>query len=54
MTRARPAHRANQRFTDSWGCVWEAAIDGLEGVVIEHLKRFAFREDFGDVQWTKG
>ena len=31
-----PAHRAHQRFTDSWGCVWEAAIDGLEGVVIEH------------------
>lgn len=31
-----PAHRARQRFTDSWGCVWEAAIDGLEGVVVEH------------------
>jgi len=31
-----PAHRAGKRFTDAWGCVWEAAIDGLEGVVVEH------------------
>lgn len=31
-----PAYRAHERFTDSWGCVWEAAIDGLEGVVVEH------------------
>jgi len=30
-----PAHRANQRFTDAWGCVWETAIDGLEGQVVE-------------------
>jgi uncharacterized protein len=25
----------------------------LEGVVIEHLKRFAFREDLGDVQLSR-
>ena len=31
-----PAHRAGEAFTDSWGCVWEAAIDGLEGVVTRH------------------
>ena len=31
-----PAHRAGEKFTDAWGCVWEAAIDGLEGVVVEH------------------
>ena len=31
-----PAHRAGERFTDSWGCVWESAINGIEGVVIEH------------------
>lgn len=31
-----PAQRANERFTDAWGCVWYDAIDGLEGQVIEH------------------
>jgi uroporphyrinogen decarboxylase len=30
------AHRAGERFRDAWGCVWESAIDGLEGVVVEH------------------
>ena len=29
------AHRANERFTDAWGCVWHSAIDGIEGVVVE-------------------
>ena len=31
----------------------DATLERMQGVVIEHLKRFAFREDFGDVQWTK-
>ena len=31
----------------------EATLERTQGVVIEHLKRFAFREDFGDVQWIK-
>jgi hypothetical protein len=31
----------------------DAALERMQGVVIEHLKRFSFREDFGDVQWTK-
>ena len=31
-----PAHRAGERFTDAWGCVWHSAIDGLEGVVEEN------------------
>ncbi len=30
-----PAHRANEKFTDAWGCVWESSIDGLEGQVIK-------------------
>jgi len=29
------AYRAGERFTDNWGCVWESAIDGIEGVVTE-------------------
>ncbi len=30
-----------------------ATLERMQGVVIEHLKRFAFREDFGDVRWTR-
>jgi hypothetical protein len=25
----------------------------MEGVVVEHLKRFSFREDLGDIHWTR-
>jgi hypothetical protein len=31
-----PAHRAHERFTDAWGCVWYDTINGLEGQVVEH------------------
>ena len=31
----------------------EATLIRLERVVIEHLKRFAFREDLGEVQWSR-
>ena len=31
----------------------DATLERTQGVVIEHLKRFAFREDFGEVKWTK-
>lgn len=31
----------------------EAGLARLEGVVVEHLKRFAFREEFGEVVWTR-
>jgi hypothetical protein len=31
----------------------DAALERMQGVVIDHLKRFAFREDLGDVQWTR-
>ena len=30
-----------------------ATLERMQGVVIEHLKRFAFREDLGNVQWTR-
>src|SRR5215470_5814135 len=29
------------------------ALARMEGVVVDHLKRFSFREDFGDIQWTR-
>ena len=29
-----------------------ATLERMQGVVIDHLKRFAFREDLGDVRWT--
>ena len=32
----------------------DAAVERMQGVVIEHLKRFAFREELGEVTWTKG
>ncbi|WP_315832846.1 DUF2218 domain-containing protein [Bradyrhizobium prioriisuperbiae] len=25
----------------------------MEGVVVEHLKRFSFREDLGEIRWTR-
>ena len=31
----------------------DATLERMQGVVIDHLKRFAFREDLGDVTWTK-
>lgn len=31
----------------------DATLERTQGVVIDHLKRFAFREDFGDVRWTR-
>ncbi len=31
----------------------DPALERIQGVVIEHLKRFAFREDFGEVTWTR-
>ena len=31
----------------------DATLERMQGVVIEHLKRFAFREDFGEVQWER-
>ena len=30
-----------------------ATLERMQGVVIEHLKRFSFREELGDVQWEK-
>ena len=31
----------------------DATVERMQGVVIEHLKRFAFREDLGEVSWTR-
>jgi len=28
-------------------------LERTQGVVVEHLKRFAFREDFGAIRWTR-
>lgn len=29
------------------------ALTRLEGVVVEHLKRFSFREDLGNIEWSR-
>jgi hypothetical protein len=31
----------------------DATLERMQGVVIEHLKRFAFREDLGEVKWER-
>ena len=31
----------------------DATLQRTQGVVIDHLRRFAFREDFGDVKWER-
>lgn len=31
-----PAYTAGVPFTDAWGCVWETAVNGIEGVVTHH------------------
>ena len=31
----------------------DATLEHTQGVVIEHLKRFAFREELGTVQWER-
>ncbi|GAC1338956.1 MAG: DUF2218 domain-containing protein [Beijerinckiaceae bacterium] len=31
----------------------DASLTRLEGVVVEHVKRFAFREDLGNVAWSR-
>lgn len=31
----------------------ETTLERTQNVVVDHLKRFAHREDLGDIQWTK-
>jgi len=31
----------------------DATLERMQGVVIDHLKRFAFREDLGNVMWVR-
>lgn len=31
----------------------DATVERMQGVVIEHLKRFAFREELRDVRWER-
>jgi uncharacterized protein len=31
----------------------DETMERMQGVVIEHLKRFAFREELGDVKWER-
>ncbi len=31
----------------------EATLERTQNVVVDHLKRFAFREELGDVRWNR-
>ena len=58
-------YRAGERFTDTWGCVWENVFGGLEGQVVGHpladWSALATYEppdpmvsgDLGPVDWTE-
>ncbi len=42
-----PGRRAGETYTDAWGSIWRAAIDGIAGAVIEHpLSDWADLEGF--------
>jgi uncharacterized protein len=28
-------------------------LDRMEGVIVDHLKRFAFREELGEIAWSR-
>jgi len=34
-TAEKPRSDEHERYQDSWGCTWERALDGLEGIVID-------------------
>ena len=36
IPRHAPWRRAEKPYTDSWGCVWQTAEDGITGAVVEH------------------
>ena len=65
---SRYLHKGHIPFADGRVCKLEAtpetltlraeapdqeALERLQRVVVEHVKRFAFREDLGEVQWTR-
>ena len=31
----------------------DPTLERMQGVVVDHLKRFAFREDLGEVHWSR-
>ncbi|HUT74908.1 MAG TPA: uroporphyrinogen decarboxylase family protein [Armatimonadota bacterium] len=52
------AHRAGERFTDAWGCVWYSEIAGIEGQVEGHPladwdKLETYRAPDPLVQWDR-
>jgi hypothetical protein len=54
-----PAYRAGEDFKDAWECVWRSAVDGIEGVVVEHpLRDWERLDEYVPpdplVQWDRG
>ncbi|MHB0877633.1 MAG: uroporphyrinogen decarboxylase family protein [Anaerolineae bacterium] len=60
-----PAQTGGDDYTDTWGCVWRASIDGLEGVVVQspledwealatyQVPDAALRWDRGPAEWEQ-
>jgi hypothetical protein len=45
--------RGDRRHADDAGAgSGPEALERLQRVVVDHVKRFAFREDLGEVSWT--
>ena len=53
MTRGCARDASPERLALRIEAADDATLQQMQGVVIEHLKRFAFREEFGDVQWEE-
>ncbi|MGQ9555701.1 MAG: uroporphyrinogen decarboxylase family protein, partial [Anaerolineae bacterium] len=54
-----PAHTAGEDYTDAWGCLWRAAINGLEGVVArsplsDWEKLASYQAPDPAIQWDRG
>ncbi len=44
-----PWQRKDEKFEDSWGCVWESLVEGMEGSVVSHpLKTWDPLPEFKD------
>ena len=54
-----PGFTAGEDYTDAWGCVWRASINGLEGIVVKSpLEDWAalasYRAPDPEVRWDRG
>ena len=54
VTNKRAIEASQDRLSLRLEAADDATLERTQGVVIDHLKRFAFREELGEVQWERG